>query len=107
MLAGEISNLAGFWLGVVTRRDLAADVRIKMTQSGGAIAVGWNWPTQIAESANLFEVKSRVSISQVERSSCSQIVHYDSIPKANRQGQLRNVRTGRGYGTLYKHGQPN
>lgn len=51
MLAGEISNLAGLRLGVVTRRDLAADVRIKMTQSGSAITVGWNWPAQILESA--------------------------------------------------------
>ena len=39
MLAGEISNLAGFWLGVVARRDLATDVRIKMTQSRGTISI--------------------------------------------------------------------
>ena len=57
VLAGEISNLAGFWLGVVTRRDLAADVRIKMTQSGSAVAVGWNWPTQIPESAIIIRGK--------------------------------------------------
>ena len=46
VLAGEISNLAGLWLGVITRRDLAADVRIKMSRCSRAIAVGGHWPMQ-------------------------------------------------------------
>ena len=43
VLASKISDLAGLWLGVVARRDLATDVRIEMTQSGSAIAVCWDW----------------------------------------------------------------
>ena len=39
VLAGEISNLACLWMGVVTRRDLATNVRIKMSCGGGAVAV--------------------------------------------------------------------
>lgn len=42
MLAGEISNLARLRLGRVTGRDLAADIRIKMSCGGGAVAVGWD-----------------------------------------------------------------
>ena len=43
MLAGEISNLAGLWLGVVARRNLATDIRIKMAQSFGTVTIGWDW----------------------------------------------------------------
>ncbi len=43
VLAGEISNLAGFWLGVVTRRDLATDVRIKMSLGRSTVSVGRHW----------------------------------------------------------------
>ena len=43
VLAGEISNLAGLWLGVVARGDLATDIRIKMTQSFGTVTIGWDW----------------------------------------------------------------
>ena len=43
VLAGEISNLAGLWLRVVTRRDLATDIRIKMSQCGGTVSVGRDW----------------------------------------------------------------
>lgn len=46
VLAGEISNLAGLWLGIITRRDLAADVRIKMSRCSCAIAIGGHWPMQ-------------------------------------------------------------
>ena len=42
VLAGEISNLTCLWLGVVTGRDLAANVRIKMSCGGGAVAVSWD-----------------------------------------------------------------
>lgn len=43
VLAGEISNLAGFWLCVVTRRYLATDIRIKMSRCGGTVSVGRDW----------------------------------------------------------------
>ena len=43
VLAGEISDLAGLWLGVVTRRDLATNVRIKMGLCSGAVTVGRDW----------------------------------------------------------------
>ena len=39
MLAGKISNLAGLWLGVVARWDLATDVRIKMCCCRGAVSI--------------------------------------------------------------------
>ena len=42
VLAGEISNLACLWMGVVTGRDLATNVRIKMSCGGGAVAVSWD-----------------------------------------------------------------
>lgn len=83
MFAGEISNLAGLRLGVVTRRDLAADERIKMTQSGSAVTVGWNWPARILESAMSVRSKKQSSKTNLasRRSPCSQIVSRDSIPK--------------------------
>ena len=43
VLASEVSNLAGFWLRIVTWRYLAADVRIKMSLCGGAVTVGRDW----------------------------------------------------------------
>ena len=42
VLAGKISNLARLRMGVVTRRDLATNVRIKMSRGGGAVAVSWD-----------------------------------------------------------------
>ena len=42
VLAGEISNLASLWMGIVTWRDLATNVRIKMSCGGGAVAVSWD-----------------------------------------------------------------
>lgn len=42
VLAGEISNLAGLWLGAVTGRNLATDVRIEMACGGGAVTIGWD-----------------------------------------------------------------
>ena len=43
MLACSISNLTGFWLGVVAWRGFATDVRIKMGQGPCAISTGWDW----------------------------------------------------------------
>ena len=60
VLAGEISNLAGLWLGVITRRDLAADIRIKMSRSSRAIAIGGHWSVQISGSVSLQKAYNEV-----------------------------------------------
>lgn len=43
MLASEITNLAGLWLGVITRWDLAADEWVEMSSGTSAITIGWYW----------------------------------------------------------------
>lgn len=42
MLASEIADLAGLWLGIVTRRHFTTNIRVNMRTSGDAVAVRRN-----------------------------------------------------------------